>query len=335
MKPTWKIEANGADITAKIKDRLLSLTVKDEAGSKSDTVDIELDDRDHLCPLPKMEETLKIYIGWDSPEYMGSYVIDELSLKGNAKAVTVRGKASEEAPKYKEPVTTSWDDKTIQEIVSAIAAKHGLQPIVHPKYASRKIEHIDQSEESDSHFLTRLGKQQGAVAKVADGKLIFTEANSSTTPSGTPIQPVTVRATETKEWRATVSGRGEYKEVTAKWHDHESGREQWVTAGTGSEKGTSYKERRLYRNKQEALEAAQAKLKDLTSGKISVDMTLAIGNPVVFAEGSITLEGFRDPIEGETLIIKSVTHKVAGDGFTTQITAGNKGDEGSEQASSQ
>jgi phage protein D len=335
MKPTWKIEANGADITEKIKDRLLSLTVKDEAGSKSDTVDIELDDRDHLCPLPKMEETLKIYIGWESPEYMGTYVIDEIGIKGNAKSVTVRGKASEEAPKYKEPITTSWDKKTIQEIVSTIAGRHGLQPIVHPKYAGRLIDHIDQSEESDSHFLTRLGKQQGAVAKVADGKLIFTEANSSTTPSGTPIKPVTVKATETKEWRATVSGRGDYKEVTAKWQDQASGREQWVKVGTGAEKGSEYKDRRLYRTKKEALEASQAKLKDLTSGKIALDLTLAIGNPVIFAEGSITLEGFRDPIEGETLIIKSVTHKVAGDGFTTQVTAGNKGDEGSEQASSQ
>ena len=334
MKPTWRIEADGNDITAKIRDRLLSLTVKDEAGSKSDTVDLELDDRDHACPIPPVAATLAVYIGWESPEYLGTYVIDEISMKGNAKTMTVRGKASEEAPKYKEPVTTSWDQKTIQEIVGTIATKHGLEPLVHPKYQATVIDHIDQSEESDGHFLTRLGKLHGAVAKVADGKLIFTEANSSTTPSGKSIAPVTVKATQTKDWRATLSDRGKYNSVTTKWHDHEAGREQWVTAGTGADDGQAYKDRRLYRTKEEALAAGQAKLKDLTSGKIAVDLTLAVGNPYIYAEGSITLEGFRDPIEGETLIIKSVTHKVANEGFTTQITAGNKGEEGSEQGAS-
>lgn len=334
MKPSWSITANGQDITDKIADRLLSITVKDEAGSKSDTVDIEIDDRDHLVPLPSLESEIKVSLGWEERiEYMGTYVVDEISIKGNAKAVTIRGKASEIAPKYKEPITRSYNKKRIAEIVGEVASRHGLAPVVHPKFAQRLIDHIDQSEESDSHFMTRLAKQHGAVAKVADGKLIFTDLGSSTTASGAPIPPVPIKATETKDWRATVSGRGEYKQVTTKWHDQPSGREQWVIVGTGGE-GAEYKDRRLYRTKEEARQAAKAKMKELTSGKISLDMTLAIGNPLIFAEGSIILEGFRDPIEGMTLTIKSVVHKIAGDGFTTQVTAGNIPDEGTEQASS-
>jgi uncharacterized protein len=331
MKPAWKISANGKDITDKIKDRLLSLTVKDEAGSKSDTVDLEIDDRDHLVPLPPLDSKLTVSIGWgDQLEYMGTYVVDEISIKGNAKAVTVRGKASEIAPKYKDPITRSYNKKKISEIVSEVAGRHGLGAAVHPKFANRKIDHIDQSEESDSHFMTRLAKQHGAVAKVADGKLIFTDLGSSTTASGSPIPAVPIKATETTDWRATVSGRGEFKQVTTKWHDQPSGREQWIIVGTGAAKGSEYKDRRLYRTKEEARQAAKAKMKELTSGKINFDATLAIGNPYVFAEGSIKLRGFRDPIEGSTLTIKSVVHKVAGDGFTTQITAGNIPDEGSE-----
>lgn len=45
MRPAFTIRANGRDITAAIRDRLLSISVKDEAGLKSDSVTLRLDDR--------------------------------------------------------------------------------------------------------------------------------------------------------------------------------------------------------------------------------------------------------------------------------------------------
>lgn len=46
MTPSFTLRANDQDITAKIKDRLIRLSVTDEAGFKSDTLSIKLDNRD-------------------------------------------------------------------------------------------------------------------------------------------------------------------------------------------------------------------------------------------------------------------------------------------------
>ena len=46
MKPVYKIEANGSDITANLKGRLISATLTDNEGMKSDTFEMVLDDRD-------------------------------------------------------------------------------------------------------------------------------------------------------------------------------------------------------------------------------------------------------------------------------------------------
>jgi phage protein D len=48
MTPDFRIHADSQDITERIQDRLLSLRVTDEAGIKSDTVELNLDDRDGL-----------------------------------------------------------------------------------------------------------------------------------------------------------------------------------------------------------------------------------------------------------------------------------------------
>lgn len=52
MTPDFKVIAAGINITPQIRDRLLSLTIMDEAGLKSDSVEITLDDRDGLIELP-------------------------------------------------------------------------------------------------------------------------------------------------------------------------------------------------------------------------------------------------------------------------------------------
>ena len=52
MTPDFEVWAAGVNITSQVKDRLISLTVTDEAGFKSDAVEIALDDRDNAIELP-------------------------------------------------------------------------------------------------------------------------------------------------------------------------------------------------------------------------------------------------------------------------------------------
>jgi len=64
LTPAFKVMAESQDITRKIGDRLLSLTVTDNAGIQSDTVEIRLDDKHHELILPRTGAELEVSLGY-------------------------------------------------------------------------------------------------------------------------------------------------------------------------------------------------------------------------------------------------------------------------------
>ena len=94
MTPDFRILADSQDITDRIRDRLLSLRVTDEAGIKSDTVEIKLDDRDALIAWPEHGAELEVLLGYQKSGLtrMGLYVVDEVEHGGPPNALTIRAK---------------------------------------------------------------------------------------------------------------------------------------------------------------------------------------------------------------------------------------------------
>jgi phage protein D len=80
MRPDFQILADQQDITTRLQDRLLSLHITDEAGFRSDTVELQLDDRDGKIEWPKHGAELDISLGYRSTGLtaMGRYVVDEI-----------------------------------------------------------------------------------------------------------------------------------------------------------------------------------------------------------------------------------------------------------------
>lgn len=60
----------------------------------------------------------------------------------------------------------SWHDKTLGDIVAVIAARNKLTASVTPALAGIHIPHIDQTQESDARFLTRLANRNGGEVSV-------------------------------------------------------------------------------------------------------------------------------------------------------------------------
>lgn len=336
MKPGFRVTSSGNDITQQIADRLLSIRVQDEAGQKSDTLEITLDDRGQELPLPDEKVQLTVALGYTGPgqslQEMGSYVIDEVEVSHPPAVVKIRAKAMEMSGKLKEQKTRSWHDKTIGEIIQQIAGEHSMTPVVHPRFASRKIDHIDQTAESDAHFLTRLAGLHGATSKPAEGRLVFIPAGEGISASGQQLAAATLDRSQVQDFRATIKDRGSYSKVVAKYHDKETGTEKSIetpvpnSATIGSGSGASYQDRRLHPSREEAMQAATARGKSLASGTVTIDLTCA-GRPDIFAERPITLTGFRAPLNN-TWIIQSVTHEYSSRGYSTKITCGTSGREG-------
>ncbi|SMG64540.1 Phage late control D, partial [methanotrophic bacterial endosymbiont of Bathymodiolus sp.] len=167
MTPDFRIHADSQDITERIQDRLLSLRVTDEAGIKSDTVELNLDDRDGLVIWPVHGAELEISLGYRETGLvrLGLYIVDEVEHSGPPNTLTIRAKASDMRQSLKAPQTRVWDNVTLADLVSSIASEHGLVPKISDSLASIGYTHLDQTEESDLHLLTRLGRENNAVTK--------------------------------------------------------------------------------------------------------------------------------------------------------------------------
>lgn len=66
MKPVFRIVIDGhGDITDLVRDRLLSLSVSDEAGRQSDSAELRLDDRVSVIRLPPKGAEMTVSLGYE------------------------------------------------------------------------------------------------------------------------------------------------------------------------------------------------------------------------------------------------------------------------------
>jgi hypothetical protein len=319
MKPIFKVLADGADITARINQRLISIKTTDEAGFKSDTCTIELDDRDGVIALPRKGAKLDIYLGYEETgiSKVGVYTVDEISLTGFPETLSISGKAADmSAGELKSQKTRHFDNITLGDLVKTIAGGNGLVGKTSADLAAIQLGHVDQTQESDLHLLTRLAKQYGGVAKVTNDHLILAKAGESKSVGGTSLSPIYIDKTQVSGYQCSITDRGKYASVTATYHDKATG--QNITVSTSTEK-PAHTLRHTYDNQQQAIEAAQAKKSALDQGTATVDVSLSVGNAALVAESPLILTGFRSGITGPSWTATRVEHSFSKAGFTTQI----------------
>ena len=329
MTPTYHILAGGKDITAAIRERLLSLRVTDEAGYQSDTLEIQLDDRDGAVDLPRKGAVLEVALGYETrTAKMGSYTVDEVELSGPPDRLIIRAKAADMRGSLKQHKTRSWHEVTLGDLVATIAAEHGLEPRVSETLAGVAIEHIDQTEESDMNLLTSLSKQYDAVAKPAEGRLLFVSRGTGQRASGRDLR-IAIHRNQTSDHRVTLADRGQYGAVVAHWHDVEAGEKLQERAGDGE---PVYTLRHPYPNAAEAQAAARSKLRALNRGTGALSLTLKNGMPALLAESNnpdnpalvaqtrLVLSGFRKGVDGDWVATR-VTHEISANGYSTRVEA--------------
>ncbi|MEW8420158.1 MAG: contractile injection system protein, VgrG/Pvc8 family [Candidatus Thiodiazotropha endolucinida] len=300
MTPEFRILADSQDITDRIRDRLLSLRVTDEAGIKSDTVEIKLDDRDALVVWPERGAELEISLGYHQSGLtrLGLYIADEVEHGGPPNA----------------PRTRIWDNVTLADMVTTIAGEHGLVPKISEPLALVRYTHLDQTEESDLHLLTRLARENSAVTKPVAGNLIFATRGESKSISGKDLPTTQIVASQVQRHQMTQADRGKYAAVLTYWHEPMKAERVPVKVGRGK---PVYTLRHTYPDSEQATRAEQAKLEALQRGTGTLSLTL-IGTTELMAEAKLELKGIRDRVDGEWLI-QSVEHQFDNQGFVTRI----------------
>ncbi|CAH0531135.1 contractile injection system protein, VgrG/Pvc8 family [Vibrio hippocampi] len=311
--PAFKILANGDDITRKINDRLERLTVHDAPGVKSDTVTIEIDNRDQAVELPETGAKLEVWIGiGEDLTFKGIYQVTELEEPLDEDALVIHAvSAPYKSGTIKAPKDRTFDKITYGELVGQVAAEHGLTPVISEALASIEFDHIDQKAESDVNLLNRLGRQYDAIAKPVADRLLVTPKGEGKTASGQDMTEIVISDPANSSGRVTITERSDYQAVIAHWFDEQDQKKKAVQTGSGEPVFTM---RRQYGSEQEAQDAAAAELAKQQRGKKSFSLERPL-TPEMAAEARVIVQNHKASANG-TWIAESVDHVIEPDRFS-------------------
>jgi phage protein D len=318
-KPAYRISLDGLTITDRISPRLISLTLTDKRGLEADELELVLSDHDGRLQIPPRNATLDVSIGWqDDLVDKGSYVVDEAEHSGAPDRLRLRARSADFRDAGAAKRSQSWDKVPLGTIVSDIATRQDLTPVTAPELGLENVKHLDQTNESDRHLLTRLAERFDAIAAVKDGNLLFSPRGQGTKASGLPMPTATLTRQDGDRHRWTSAERESYDGVIAEWHDLDSGERQEAVAGSEE---NAKRLRSVYATEEEALDAAQGEKNRIDRGTAEFSLTLAEGQPDLTPETRLTLQGFKEEIDGTDWIVTECRHRMDDGGYITEITA--------------
>ena len=330
--PAYLLTLGGRDITHNLAGFVMSLTLAETRGDEADQLDIELDDSSGRLALPPKGEKLALQLGWQGRPLVdkGEFVIDEVEHRGAPDVLCIRARSADLRGELRTRREASYHGQTLGAIVTAIARRHGLAPRVDPALAGIPVGHIDQGNESDLHFLTRLGRHHDATATVKKGALVFARINARATTSGQPLPAVRIERADGDQHRWHAAERDTYTGVRAEWQDTAGARKRGVVAGDDRR---TKRLRDTYGSEPDARAAARAELQRLQRGAATLELQLAHARPDIAPQSAATVQGWRKPeIDAAAWIVKTATHSLdASSGFTTRLELETQGRDASAQ----
>jgi len=338
MTPAYSVTANGSNITAALKQRLMQLVVREEinleagaARGASHTCEIELDDRDGAVTLPGMGALLVVSMGYaeTSLAKMGSFRVDELELEGPERRLVIRGHAADTNSKSTMPqiigaVTRDWPASTVGAIAATIAGYHSWSSVVASDIASIPTPERKQTGQDDMGFLKTVVAESapGAYCTLAGGVVIVARFAAGATASGRALPTTAVKITDALSWHMTKSVRGAHNKVTASYHSYETAETAYVSESEDADEDSETEDQVIYPNKATATAAAGARLAAIQSGKETVEVAL-VGNAAICAGSTVQLSGFRVGIDGAWIVTRA-EHRLSGQGYSTEIEGARK-----------
>lgn len=326
IAPAFRVLANGDDITAKINERLISLSLSDGVGLESDTLEIMLADDEPANPIqmPETGAELELSLGYDNwIQRMGLFICDEVELAGWPGTMTIRARAAtyDKSKGGKIDLQTqksrSWTKGTkFGDMVKKIAEEHGMESAVSESMAKITLPHTDQADESDLNLLLRLAKKYDGVVKPSGGKITVTKRGEGKNASGEELPTITLTAQDCTAFRLTSQKRENAGTVVAYYQVTKKAARNEVKVGEGEPVKRIGK---YYPTQAMALDAAKAELSKRQRNQVTVAVTLP-GDPSIAAECKLVLVGFRDGIDGEWLITRA-DHRLDDNGYSCDVEA--------------
>jgi phage protein D len=162
-----------------------------------------------------------VSIGWlgEALIYKGLYTVDEVGHSGPPDVIDITAHSADFREEMNVRREVSWHDVTVERVVSAIARRYDLKPMISEALIDIEIDHADQTEESDMSFLTRMAEMLGAIATVKNGCLLFILPGGGVSASGRALPSAEITRASGDRHRFRIADRDAYTGVRAYWLD--------------------------------------------------------------------------------------------------------------------
>lgn len=309
MTPDYQIIVGGQNVTELIREHFVSFEHVDGRGVESDSFEFTITDPGNNWSLPIKGRELEFSCGFTHFPlvYRGRFKVDEVAVEGGVAehdCIVVRCKAADMRSTMKSQKNRSWNKVSLSAVLSEVAANHGLVLRASGSLSSVDVAHLDQVNESDMNLLTRLGKQFNAVAKIADGHLLFVAKGGAKSASGVSLSSVTIDRRQTGAFSFLAADRTQYTGVKGYWRDYVAGVKKSAVVGGAASLKTL---RTVFKTEAECRASINAALASIQQGGQTMSFDLADAVPELFASMPLRLAGWRDEIAGDGWEVDTVT----------------------------
>ena len=324
------VEFYGAN-AALLNQRIMHWRHTDAAGIESDRLELTLN-IEGLEGLPSMSGKIGLRVGYKESELVekGEFAITQRTpalFPMRLMIVATAAPFSRVDPSgYRQRRSASYGPTTLGALFRQMVVRHGFSPRVAPALEDIAIAHIDQSNESDMAFITRLAKRYCAVTKPFNELYVLAEAGQVKTLSLQELPEVKLSVTQDNRpgdqafITATLNEntRSNYQGCRVTWWDVAGARQRVVQVGVAPFKTL----RQRCQNEVEARAVAEAELRRV--GREGLELLIDCpGNPLLAAEGLLRLdETWPSYMQGRWSITKVVNVGDPVTGYRSSITAG-------------
>ena len=290
-------------------------SLTDESGASADRLSLTVNAVELRAPPASGGDQYKVTIGG---EQRGEFEVSALKLKLHPRKWVIQlspAKFQRKDPTgWREKRKRSWKPATVKDLVTAIMEPHGYQVRVDSELADLPTQHLNQAEETDKAFLSRVAQDFDAVAKPINNLFIFGKKGSVKALSGSPRGKIIIKPIDIEPGTGEINypSAEVYKGVKAKWRETESGLNGQAVVGSAPFKLLETP----YKSTEEATKKAEAELKRVTRNSQTFTASLK-WKAGLFAEA---IFNFSEEFEEPTLVSNWSFDRVSMSGTRTKLS---------------
>lgn len=318
-RPSVTLQADNKPLADALMSRLINLTITDNSTGEADELSLSLSDADGLLELPRRGVQLSCQMGYRELGLvdMGVFTVDTVEWAGTPDVLTIKAKSADFKGSLKNTRSQSYHETTFGEIARTVATRHGLGLSMPDELYNIGLQHIDQTDESDLHLLTRLGVSLGASLAIKSGQLVIFKAGTHKSVSGRPLDLHTVTRQMGNAYRFSIEDRTDTDSVEASYYNKETARRHVVNENgveVTERTGNARRIRGVYADKDRATRAAAAALERTKMAQATFSINLSYAYPAISTESPVMLSGFKPELDALTWTVKKVTHSYSKSG---------------------